>query len=497
MSGGKGPRSVIYDPDGHNPLIGQQASSGSLPVVFANDQTPLTVTGSTGLLVGGQPVSSTNPLPITGSFTISAVFSGTLSSTITGSVKLTEPITGSVGITSPVAVLQGTVPWVISGSNWIPAITGSVKLSEPVVVSNFPAVQIVTGSVGLTGPITGSVGISGPVAVSNFPAVQSVTGSVGLSGPVTGTVKLSEAPTVNQGTSPWIISGSNWSPTINQGTTPWQITGSVGIQGPVLTAGTDGTGAVIPIRTDASGNLTIFTNSTPAGSNASIAFGDITVAAPGTYSIRRTTYTEQSANFQGSVKSSVAADAAAGTGARTVRITYLTSTGVGPLTEDVTLNGVTPVNLVNANHCFIEKIEVLTVGSGLVNAGTITLNAGLAGAGTVVGTIAVGNNQTFWCHHYTPIAKTTFVAGTLVANSSTVVGGGCTFALRAQQIPAANQINKQVGDTFTLYGQSSQTPRNFTTAVPLAVGPARLTMYAIVVSSTSIVYRASFDFYDQ
>lgn len=75
-------------------------------------------------------------------------------------------------------------------------------MSGPVAISNFPVIQTITGSVGLSGPITGTVGLSGPVAVSNFPATQSVT----------------------QGTSPWVISGSNWIPT---------ITGSVGLSGPV------------------------------------------------------------------------------------------------------------------------------------------------------------------------------------------------------------------------------------------------------------------------
>jgi len=206
MSGGNGPRTVLYDSEGDHPLVGQGPSTGSIPVVLAFDHSPINVTGSVsisgsasvsgsvGLLVGGVPVSSVNPLPITGSISV-----------------------------SPPAVQN------VTGSNWIPTVTGSV------VVTNFPAVQTVTGSVKLTegitvlqhavtisgsvpliitGSITGSVGLSGPVAVSNFPVTQTITGSVGLTGPITGTVKLSEAPTVNQGTSPWIVSGSNWIPTV-------------------------------------------------------------------------------------------------------------------------------------------------------------------------------------------------------------------------------------------------------------------------------------------
>ena len=98
MSGAKGPRTVIYVPSGDFPLIGQQASTGSLPIVIASDQSPIPITGSisvtppavqnvtgsdwtpsvlvlsgsvTGFLVGGQPVSSGNPLPISGSISVS------------------------------------------------------------------------------------------------------------------------------------------------------------------------------------------------------------------------------------------------------------------------------------------------------------------------------------------------------------------------------------------------------------------------------------------
>jgi hypothetical protein len=235
----------------------------------------------------------------------------------------------------------------------------------------------------------------------------------------------------------------------------------------------------------------------PAGATSIIAFGDTTQATVGTFAVRRTTYVEQSANFTGSVVSSNAADAAAGTGARSLKITYLDATGAGPFTETVTLNGTTPVNLANANHCFIEKMEVMSVGAGAKNAGTLSLFTGAGGAGTLVGTVGVGDNQTFWCHHYVPLGQTTNITGTLVANSSTVAGGGCTFLLKAKTIGVATAVEKQVGDTLTLYGQSSQTPRNYLTAIPVAAGPARILMYVVTQSSSSLVYRASFDFYDQ
>jgi hypothetical protein len=117
--------------------------------------------------------------------------------------------------------------------------------------------------------------------------------------------------------------------------------------------------------------------------------------------IRSTTYTPQGANAQRSVKSSSANDAAAGTGARTVTINYLTAT-FELKSETVTLNGVTGVNTVATDIAYIESMVVASVGSGGGNAGTIQIMTGLAGAGTAWGSIAIGDNQTFWAHHYVP-----------------------------------------------------------------------------------------------
>lgn len=255
--------------------------------------------------------------------------------------------------------------------------------------------------------------------------------------------------------------------------------------------------ASIPVTFASDQTAIVVVPGAPAGSTASINFGETTQSTINTFAVRKTTYTEQAANFTGSMSSSNAADAAAGTGARTIRVTYLDTTGAGPFTEDLTLNGTTPVNLVNANHRFIEKIEVLTVGTGVKNAGTISLFAGLAGAGALVGTVTIGDNRTQWAHHYVPTGKVCNITGTMIGSSSTLVGGGSTFKILVARIGVANQVECQVTDTHTLFGLSSQVQRGYTTAIPVATGPARLTMYVTTTTSTSLTYRGSFDFYDQ
>lgn len=72
--------------------------------------------------------------------------------------------------------------------------------------------------------------------------------------------------------------------------------------------------------------------------------------------------------------SASANDAAAGTGARTIKV-YGVNSSYQPFSETITLNGATPVPLANTSVIAINKTEVVTAGSGLVNAGKIDIRA--------------------------------------------------------------------------------------------------------------------------
>jgi hypothetical protein len=90
-------------------------------------------------------------------------------------------------------------------------------------------------------------------------------------------------------------------------------------------------------------------------------------------------------NFQGSIVSTSAADTLGGVGLNTVEITYLDKTGAGPFTETVNLNGQTPVNLVNLNHCTITNMTATVIGTSGGNQGTVTVMSGLNAAGGPTG----------------------------------------------------------------------------------------------------------------
>lgn len=83
-------------------------------------------------------------------------------------------------------------------------------------------------------------------------------------------------------------------------------------------------------------------------------------------------YAQMTAGTALEVLSSSASDTSAGTGARTITVEGLDS-NYTQFTETVTLNGTTPVALSNNSAVAVNKAYVATAGSGLTNAGTITI----------------------------------------------------------------------------------------------------------------------------
>ncbi len=222
-------------------------------------------------------------------------------------------------------------------------------------------------------------------------------------------------------------------------------------------------------------------------------FGDISLTSANTTgAIRRTAYTEQTTNFTGSIISSSANDASAGTGARTLRIIYLDSTGRGPFTELVTMNGLTSVPLTATDKCYIQQIELLTVGSTGAAVGTITLRNN---AVATVWTIAAGDTQTFAAHHYVPLGNTCTITSVAHGNSSVAINSGSSMALRALPLTVANAVERQITGTITVGGAATQATRTFGSP-PQVAGPARITAYVTTISASTIIYRGAFDFYE-
>lgn len=120
------------------------------------------------------------------------------------------------------------------------------------------------------------------------------------------------------------------------------------------------------------------------------------------------------------ISSSSASDTAAGTGARTVHVLGINGTG-GYAEEIVTLNGQTAVDTVNTYDA-IERMTVLTVGSGGVNAGTIYAGTGTVTSGVPAvpySAIGVGDNLSLVGHWTCPTGFTGYlVAGKLTTGTT-------------------------------------------------------------------------------
>lgn len=258
-----------------------------------------------------------------------------------------------------------------------------------------------------------------------------------------------------------------------------------------LAGGSDGTN-IIPLAVDSSGRLI---TSSFTGLGADFAFGYVNTAAVTRVPVRRTAYTEQTTNAKRSIASSSANDTAAGTGARTVTITYLDSTGAGPFTETLTLNGVSYVNTVATNICYIEHVMVVTAGSTGSNVGVLTLKAATAGGGATIGTINATDNQTLWAHHYIPTGKICNITGISCGHNGTTVGSGALFTLNAKYITVTNAVDMQISDFVRLYGQSSTFSRVYNSPLKIT-GPARINTYVTPETSSATIYRGAFDFFE-
>jgi hypothetical protein len=245
----------------------------------------------------------------------------------------------------------------------------------------------------------------------------------------------------------------------------------------VVSSGVTQVRAKMSAYTSGSAGVTLAATESPAivrsvGSSSSFISAYNSTSNTTRTSILATTYAEQLTNAQRSIASSSASDTSAGTGARTVLITYYDQTMAGPFTETVTLNGTANVNTVASNICFIESIRVVTAGSGGNNAGTLTLFISTAGGGGTLAQVAVNDNQTNWAQHYVAKDKTMLLNQVVFGNQGASAGNITILKTtptvsNSTDFVIAPQIRAQPGVTQALDFKS-----------PLRItGPARVLLF--------------------
>lgn len=261
------------------------------------------------------------------------------------------------------------------------------------------------------------------------------------------------------------------------------------------TVGQKAAGACLPVVLPS--DQVIQVSTVPLTSTSGLAYGRVLIGSPDiAYPMMGTTYIEQTVNFTGSIRSTSVLDTAAGTGARTLEIEYFDQTGAGPFTETVTLNGTTAVNLVQTNHCFIQRMRVLTVGSLGWNAGTISLYTGAGGTGVAIGSIAYnvaykneGDNKTFWAHRYIAAGKTaTFYTISFGTNGNQT---GRVF-MRLSYPLSPNTAVQQITESLIAALNTSTTSRRMEVA-RLVAGFSRVYLTVISNGSNTTFY-GGFDY---
>ena len=291
----------------------------------------------------------------------------------------TQTVAGTVAVSNfPATTAVSNFP-ASQTVNGAVSVAGSVAVTnfpatQPVTVSNFPATQPVSGTVAVsnfpaTQPVSGAVSVAGSVAVTNFPATQPVSGTVAVSNfpatqPVSGSVSVSNFP--------------------------------VEASDPIFSAARTG-------LVDGKPAVAYHIQGRRAGFNSTSVLQDVAeFLGTSTDALPELTGVE---NLE--VVSSSASDTAAGTGARTIRITYLDTSNNLVTSADITLNGVTAVALAfHAN--FILWMEVTTVGSNNVSVGTVLLR--IAGAGATQEQITAGGNRSLSNRFKVPAGYTGYIS---------------------------------------------------------------------------------------
>lgn len=201
-----------------------------------------------------------------------------------------------------------------------------------------------------------------------------------------------------------------------------------------------------------------------AGAVSGLAAGYIGTSATTSVPIRATTYSPQGANAQRSISSSSANDTAAGTGARTVTVTYLDVTLGAYNTETLTMNGTTSVATVGSNYAYLESMQVATTGSTGGNAGTVSFFVNNSGGGGTWGSIAAQDNHTYWCHHYVLAGQTCYI--TNITAVATVIPGHVTLQVTGDP-GNANLPQQSIGSSYG-YGAEWTTGLSTTLSVSLS-----------------------------
>lgn len=208
--------------------------------------------------------------------------------------------------------------------------------------------------------------------------------------------------------------------------------------------------------------------------------------------LRATTFAEVIGSSRRSISSDQAVDFLSGSGAQKVMITYYDGSMSGPFYETLSLSGTTVVQTVSTNICFVERMDIISVGSQLGNVGNVKLFSASNGVGLVMAQIAASDNQTYYAHHYVASNKTARLSG--ITGFMKGPNGG-NISIRIANPLSSSVPEKTVAEILRLApGITEQISPNVPTAI---IGPARILLYAQALGSAGLIdWTAGFNLYE-
>lgn len=180
-----------------------------------------------------------------------------------------------------------------------------------------------------------------------------------------------------------------------------------------------------------------------------------------------------------------------GVGARTIRVYGLKTWDLAETTEDITLDGTTPVNTAQS-YVIIHHMKVLTSGATNINVGTITATA--ATDATITACILAGEGQTEMAIYGVPSIQSFYMTRWACAMGKEVSAQAIQFSLRVNENPNVQTTNYLLkNDINTVTTGTSGAERHFTNPIKHA-GPCIIKVQGLG-SAADLDAKSAFDGY--
>jgi hypothetical protein len=208
------PNSIFQPPQPFD-VSGSTVHVDNFPATIAISG-PIAASGSIG--VSG-PIAITGPVAVTGHIAVDSTVLAPDAARESKQDVTNAKLDAAKAVLDSIAAKDFATETTLAGAA---ASLATIAGRTPALVSG----RVPVDGSGVTQPVTGSVAVSGPMSVTNFPAVQAISGYVGQTGgPWSVSGSLGRTWTTSSGTDSMACTQSGtW--TVQQGTPPWSVSQS-------------------------------------------------------------------------------------------------------------------------------------------------------------------------------------------------------------------------------------------------------------------------------